>query len=228
MCVPPSDPPAESGSPHAHRSLESAGPALGEGGGEGHNTPGARLQPPRGRSSRAGGGVFDLRGVLFHLLALQAVPHPLSAGRGWPLLGWGPPECLPFPPAPPPASALVEAAAFVSRGAGSSTGPSLAPFVLQMGKPDAAGRGRGIGFLRLPPTEDPRTPPSGPVSRSGASPGDGLPPRALAPGRRGADGGQPGTPPCVRCALLCGRPRVASAQAWRSQPGSLGELPTLE
>lgn len=132
-------------------------------------------------------------GVSFHLLAFHAFPHPLCR-VGSASAGVGTPECLPFPPAPPLTSALVEAAAFVSRGAGSSTGPSLAPFVLQMGKPDAAGRGRGIGFLRVPPAEDLRTPPSGPVPQSGASPGGGLPPRALAPGRRGAVGGSPGSP----------------------------------
>lgn len=195
-------------------------------------------RPPTPTGSPAGGrGAFDLSGVRFHLPALWAFLRPSRCGEGWSLLGWGLPGVCPSPQPLLPRLPSLEAAAFVSRGAGSSIGPSLTPFVLRVnadGKSRCGGRGRGIGSLWVPPAEDRPTPPLGPVPWPSASPVGSLPPRAAALGRRGADGGPPGTPPCAgraspgRCTMLCGRPRAASAQVWSPQPRSSRKPPALE
>lgn len=151
-------------------------------------------------------------------------PVSTSAGcwEGLVSAGGGCPECLPFPP-PSPSSRVrpaLEAAAFVSRGAGSSTRPSLAPFVLlrlcRWENQMRPGGGRNLLSAGSPLLRTPRAAPR-PSAPSEAAPEGGLSARAPAPGRRGVDGAPPGTPPRARARLLAGTLCSAGARE-RSQP----------
>lgn len=86
--------------------------------------------PPnsRGRLSRAGGKALISAGCAPPPRPPGLSP-PLAVRSGWPLLGRGPPSVCPSPQPLLPLLPSLEAAAFVNRGAGSSTGPSLTPFV---------------------------------------------------------------------------------------------------
>lgn len=110
---------------------------------------------------------------------------------------------------------------------------------LQMGKPDAAGGGDQPSAA--PPTRLRRTPasPLGRARRSKASLGGCFSSRAPAPGRRGADGAPPGSPPCARPrASRTARPgalrsaglRLSASRetpAPRIPPGTLGRNRTV-
>lgn len=188
----------------------------------GRHRPGARPHSLRVAFSGLDEGTFDLRRVRFHLPALRAFLHP-SWPLGGPLVEGGVPSVCPSPQPLLPRLPRARGRGLCEQGGGlldrALPRPLCPARSLQMGKSDAAGRGRGSAFCGFPPLRTPRVTP-GSSAPSEAAPGGGLLPRAQARGRRGADGHPPGTPPCVRraspgrCALLRGCQRGP----WR-EPG---------
>lgn len=150
---------------------------------------------------------------------------PLAAGRGRSLLGRGLPGVCPSPQPLLPRLPSLEAAAFVSRGAGSSIGPSLTPFVLLVsadGKTRCGGRGRGIGSLWVPPCRRSPHTTLGPSALALS-----LPSRQPPSSRRGPGTAWRGWRPARHPALRRPRvPRPVHDALWRSEGGLSASLET--